>query len=61
MSFKKPFKAVPIRPKRLKGLDEFSKPRFALFDRRDPINWALVVAGMLGGACVGLGYLLWMN
>ena len=60
MSFKKPFKAVPIQPKRLKGIEEFDKPLVRNSDRTAPINWLLVTIGLLSGACLGLAYLLWL-
>lgn len=57
MTFKKPFKAVPIRPKRLKGLDELNKPLWSQTKSRQPINWILLAVGLFIGVCLGLAYL----
>ena len=58
MTFKKPFKAVPIRQKRLKGLDEFGEPLWAPVERREPIDWLLAGVGLFMGVCLGLAYIL---
>ena len=61
MGVKNPFKAVPIRPKRLTGLEEFDKPLWSPFRNREPINWLYALVGLLIGACVALAYLLWFE
>lgn len=55
--FKKPFKAVPLKPKRLKGLDELDKPIWSPLRTETPINWGIVAIGLFMGVCLGLAYL----
>lgn len=59
--FKKPFKAVPLRPvdgssKRLKGLDEFDGPLWSPPLLSEPFPWILAGLGLFIGVCVGLAY-----
>ena len=65
--FKKPFKAVPIRPaqpaawigrKRLKGLDEVDRPLWSPPRSPVPFPWLLAGVGLLIGVCAGLAYVL---
>lgn len=56
--FKKPFKAVPIRPKRLKGLDELDKPLWSPPLPREQISWRIAGVGLFIGICAGLAIVL---
>lgn len=56
--FKQPFKAVPLRPKRLKGLDELDKPLWTPPQAKPSINWGVAAVGLFIGVCLGLAYLL---
>lgn len=57
-NFKKPFKAVPLKPKRLRGLDELDKPLWSPPQTKSAINWSLVAIGLFIGICLGLAYVL---
>lgn len=57
--FKKPFKAVPLQPKRLRGLDELDAPLWSPPSRLEPINWTFVAVGLFMGVCLGLAYVIW--
>jgi len=54
--FKKPFKAVPLRSKRLKGLDEFDRPLLSFRPDKPAINWIQVAIGLFIGICLGLAW-----
>lgn len=56
--FKKPFKAVPLRPKLLKGLDELERPLWSPPVAKRPINWTFVAIGLFIGVCFGLAYVI---
>ncbi|MGC1269563.1 MAG: hypothetical protein WA842_03090 [Croceibacterium sp.] len=56
--FKKPFRAVPLKPKRLRGLDEFDQPLWQPPTTNPAINWGMVAIGLLIGACLGFAYIL---
>jgi hypothetical protein len=56
--FKKPFKAVPLKSRRLRGLDELDAPIWTPPRTRSPINWGVVVVGLFIGVCLGLAYVL---
>lgn len=56
--FKKPFKAVPLKSKRLKGLDEFDKPLWNPPAAKSAIDWSLVAIGLFIGLCLGMVYIL---
>lgn len=56
--FKKPFKAVPLKPKRLKGLDEHEKPLWSPPRAKQPMPWGLAAIGVFIGICLGLAYVL---
>lgn len=56
--FKKPFKAVPLKPKRLKGLDELEKPLWTPPPAKNQINWGFVAIGLFIGVCLGLVYVV---
>ncbi|AOL93733.1 hypothetical protein [Porphyrobacter sp. LM 6] len=55
-SFKKPFKAVPLNKKRLKGLEEFDKPLWSPPQSNPPVNWWFAAIGAFMGVCLGLAY-----
>jgi hypothetical protein len=57
--FKKPFKAVPLKPKRLKGLDEFDEPLWRPPRTKRAIDRTVVAIGLFIGICVGLAYIFW--
>jgi hypothetical protein len=56
--FKRPFKAVPLKSKRLKGLDELNKPLWTPPQAKQPINRGLVAIGLFIGVCLGLAFVL---
>lgn len=56
--FKKPFKAVPLKPKRLKGIEEFHDPLWSPPAAKAPINWGIAAIGLLIGVCLGLALVL---
>lgn len=57
--FKKPFKAVPLQPERLRGLDELDAPLWSHSPSPEPINWTFVAVGLFMGVCLGLAYVIW--
>jgi hypothetical protein len=56
--FKKPFKAVPLKPKRLKGLEELDKPLWSPPEKREPISWRIAGVGLFIGICAGLALII---
>ena len=56
--FKKPFKAVPLKSTRLKGLDEFDRPLWNPPRSPEPFPWLLAGIGLFIGASAGLAIVL---
>lgn len=55
IGFKKPFKAVPLKAKRLKGIDEL-KPLWSPPLTKPSVPWDLNATGVFIGVCLGLAY-----
>lgn len=56
--FKKPFKAVPLKPKSSSGRDELAETSPTAPRASSPINWRLILIGILAGGCLGLAYVM---